>query len=105
MKFKCPACGKRALVIPWTFLVVSTVVAKCRACGTAYTSTLAGGLNEARRVVTALLATALGLAFVLLLVISWQLTILAVAVLLILDSAWKLFVHMKWIRRTNNAKL
>jgi hypothetical protein len=99
MKLQCPSCGKKALGVPWTFLVESSVVAKCAACGKAYTSTLAGAMNAVRRYVAAFFATALG--FSLLIFIRWwQGWIFALIALLVLDAAWKLNLHRHSIRHS-----
>lgn len=99
MKYQCPQCGNKALRIPWTFLVESSVVAKCAACGNAYTSTLSGAMDAARRYVLAFFATVLGLSLWIF-IYWWKEWIVAVVALLVLDAAWRLYLHRRSIQRS-----
>jgi len=98
MNIRCPACGKKAMRIPWTFLVESSMASKCAACGSTHTSTLSGALDEARRIVVLLCAAALG-ASLFVFIYWWKDWILAVVALLLVDSVWKLYLHSRSMRR------
>lgn len=84
--------------IPWTFLVESSVTAKCEVCGKSFRSTLSGAMNAVRGAVVAFLATALGMS-VFVFLHWWRVWVVAVVVLLALDAVWKLQLHKSTIRR------
>lgn len=96
MTMRCPVCGSKALGIPLTSLVGSSIDANCEGCGSLYTSNLSGGMDVMRRAVVACLATALGM--ILFLAISWwRHWIVSVVALVTLNYVWKLLLHRRSI--------
>src|SRR5512147_1380591 len=98
MNFRCPDCGNKALRLPWTFLFETSVVVKCAECSYAYTSTRSGPADTLRRYTIAFFATALGLSLFIF-IHWWQAWIVALIALLVVDAAWKLYLHRRSIRR------
>lgn len=99
MTYQCPACGKKAMNIPWTFIVESRVTAKCTACGNTHTSTLSGAMNSVRGAVIGFIAAALG-TLLLVFLPWWKEWVVALVALLTLDAVWRLYLHKSAIQRS-----
>lgn len=97
MQFRCPTCGNKALSIPWRFLVEDSIDTRCAACDRAFSSTLVGPLNTARRYLMTLFAIVLGMS--LFPFIGWlRLWVVALFAVLSVDAGWKLYLHSRSIQ-------
>jgi hypothetical protein len=81
--------------LPLTSFILSQVMATCRFCGASYVSKLAGGSDELRKVLMALMGTAVGLSLIFVVAWSWKVAALGLIALGLIDAALKFAAHSR----------